>query len=302
MKQWMDALQEHAVQTIRYVCRVILFSVCLAGILLITIDMVKYLFRSQEFIIQTIHISGNQRVLNEEILVRADIAPGANIWLVDLNAISLRIEEHPAIANVRVQRVPPHQIEIMVDERSPIAFIENPDTRELHGVDLEGVVLEPMLGSDLVHMDASIRREQMRYVQSAPLLSGSLETEIIAGQQLTDDRIRSSLERIHEIQVLSPELYSQIVEWSWDEGETIRVYFRQQIGFLVLRKLDAPNLARKLTAFWDTLTANDLRALYVDARFPALGFAVRWDSKQGEQWKTLYRKPRSITYSGNQNP
>lgn len=299
MKAWMDSLHDHAVDTIRYICRVIVLSVCLAGVILIGMDLMKYLFQSREFVIRNVEIVGNSRVHNEEIILRAAIAPSSNIWLLDLNAIHKRVEDHPAIEDVVVLRVPPHKVQITITERSPIAFIENSTTHQLHGIDRKGYILEPMLGPEMVNQDENTRMEQIRYVQSAPLLGGEIDTAVVPGTPIQDAHIRSGLRLIETIRQQSPSLYASLDEMAWLDDGNVKLIPDSHIGVIVLRELESPNLARKLAAFWRHLQEHDVQAMYVDARFPSLGFAVRWDPQQGERWKNLYRLPRSITYVGH---
>lgn len=283
---------------LRYVCRVILLGATLAGVILIIIDLVGYFFDSSDFTVQQITISGNDRVNQEEIVAQAGIAPGSNIWLVDVKAVGSKLEEHPAIRAVMVQRVPPQRIHIQVEERYPIAFLFNQNNGILYGVDEEGIILPAYVDKTYAQKTLLQQKVDAELVLSCPMIQTNLDT-VQVGETVQSIPLRESLKFLKRLQATSPDLYKEIAEGEWRENENFVLHPRYGIGVIVLRNLNSLDLEKKLAAFWSVLTKHDLRAIYVDARFPDKGFAVRFDESDGSRWKQLYKNQRAFITQGS---
>lgn len=83
----------------------------------------RMLFASDYFKVEQIEVKNNQRISREDILALSDIAPGANIFELDLARIGGRIEENPWIADAKVRRMFPDRLVIRVEERNPRAIV-----------------------------------------------------------------------------------------------------------------------------------------------------------------------------------
>jgi cell division septal protein FtsQ len=70
-------------------------------------------------------VSGNSRVSRQEIVARAGVAPRTTIWLQNAGAIAARVTAIPYIDSVRVRRIPPATIRIVVTERAPFAVLRS---------------------------------------------------------------------------------------------------------------------------------------------------------------------------------
>jgi cell division protein FtsQ len=83
----------------------------------------RWVRTSPRFAVSDISITGNTRVTRDEILARAAIPAGKNIFTVDLGAIEHAVAEDPWIASVHVTRHLPHQVTIRVTERTAAAVV-----------------------------------------------------------------------------------------------------------------------------------------------------------------------------------
>jgi cell division septal protein FtsQ len=90
---------------------------------------------------KTILVNGNERVSRAEIVARAHVTPHLTIWLQNTGAMVKRIAAIPYVDAVRVRRIPPSTIRIVVTERRPYAVIRSGDEEAL--VDRALRVLEP---------------------------------------------------------------------------------------------------------------------------------------------------------------
>jgi cell division protein FtsQ len=83
-----------------------------------------FITQSSFFNIKQIHISGTQRVLNDEILKLADLTPDDNIFGINLYSIERRIASHPWIDTVSVKRSLSSSLSISIVEQKPLAIVK----------------------------------------------------------------------------------------------------------------------------------------------------------------------------------
>ncbi len=276
-------------RTVRYLCRVIVLGISLAGLILLAGDGIRKFFSSPDFTVQQITINGNERVDEQEILARAGIAPGTNIWLVDMSDLGERLEQHPAILRVGVQRIPPQRIHLTIEERAPIAFYLNPADGMLYGLDVNGVLLPPPIENGFSNGVQNELDANIRLVLSCPILSGMKTMPSQPGERISDAQVLNGLRFLQLLADRTPEYFEEITGAEWREDGNFILHPRRRIGVMVLRDLESPDLDKKIGAFWQMLEKKNLRAVYVDARFPEKGFAIRGDNNQESKWERLYR-------------
>jgi cell division protein FtsQ len=98
----------------------VLFVLTLCGIYI-------FVSHSPRFNLTRIDIEGNHKVSGEEILEKAKIELGTNIFHMDLRRIKDHIREDDRIKDVRVRRKLPNRVLIEVEEKKPALWINLPD-------------------------------------------------------------------------------------------------------------------------------------------------------------------------------
>lgn len=98
------------------------------------------LLRSPFFEVRSIQVEGNQLIDQAKIRSVSDIAPGANIFNVDLAAAAERIKLIPMVKDVQVTRSLPSTVVIGINERKPVGLL--PTGEGFIEVDGEGVYLQ----------------------------------------------------------------------------------------------------------------------------------------------------------------
>ncbi|MDD4237400.1 MAG: FtsQ-type POTRA domain-containing protein [Desulfotomaculaceae bacterium] len=98
------------------------------------------LMRSPFFEVRSILVQGNQLLDQGKIKYVSDIAPGANIFKVDLAAAATRLKLIPMVKDVQVTRSLPSTVVIGVTERKPVGLL--PTGEGFIEVDGEGVYLQ----------------------------------------------------------------------------------------------------------------------------------------------------------------
>jgi POTRA domain, FtsQ-type/Cell division protein FtsQ len=86
---------------------------------------VRWLQSSPRFALRRIEVEGNSHVTREEILRRAGIAVGLNVFTLPLREAEERIRQSPWVADVRLERRLPDGIAIAVTERGPAAMVQS---------------------------------------------------------------------------------------------------------------------------------------------------------------------------------
>ena len=84
-----------------------------------SIDIYDRVISSDYFMINSIDISGNNNVTDEEILASAGVAVGQNNISVAIEDVEAALEKNPWMERVSVKRVLPDILEIVVQERVP---------------------------------------------------------------------------------------------------------------------------------------------------------------------------------------
>ncbi|MBD3265037.1 FtsQ-type POTRA domain-containing protein [bacterium] len=292
MNEWFKNCGLSLVGLVKYTCQVILLGATLAGAILLVYDFVVSFFQSPDLIVQELTIEGNSRISENEIRAITEIRQGTNIWLVDLDELAAKLENHPWIKTCGVQRIPPQRIHISVRERVALAYSLNPQDGMLYGLDVEGVILPPLLGPFSLRKSTEEQEEEIKLLLSSPILSG-IELEYQAGEKVDTPSVLAGLRFLYRLKRECPGLYREIVEAEWRDNGTFALHPRRRIGLIVLKNLEAVDLAKKIGEFWRVLKRKDVRAVYVDARFPTKGFAVRFNEGENANWRKLYKMEQS---------
>ena len=84
---------------------------------------ISMLFESGYFGVERISIMNLKRLNSEEIVAESDIRGGDNIFKLNLEMISKKIEENPWVARAEIERIFPREVVIRVTEREERAII-----------------------------------------------------------------------------------------------------------------------------------------------------------------------------------
>ncbi len=101
--------------------------------------LLQLLVASDLFRIDQVSVSGGSELSQEKILALSDIQPGVSTFALDLELIGRKIEENPWVRSARVERIFPRQVNILVEERKPLAII---NLGYLYYLDQEGEVFK----------------------------------------------------------------------------------------------------------------------------------------------------------------
>ena len=97
------------------------------------------------FALTRITVNGNRRLSRDEVLHWAGLSEGASIWGASPSVVRMRLQSHPWIERVAVDRELPRQLRIDVLERRPVAVAQLGD---LNYIDGAGHILGPLRDDD----------------------------------------------------------------------------------------------------------------------------------------------------------
>jgi cell division protein FtsQ len=122
---------------------------------LVLLGIGTWLFRWPGFAVSHIDVVGNDVVSSDEIIARARIEPGQNVWLLNLANVQRRIEAVPYVAHASVARRFPSGVTVLITERAPDGCIVAGRTLNFT-IDTESRVLALGCSSELPRFDVAL--------------------------------------------------------------------------------------------------------------------------------------------------
>jgi cell division protein FtsQ len=120
------------------VFQVVTLGVTLAGLAVAAFVAWDWVRRTPLLATRTIEVTGARRLDEATVRGAAAIAPGTNLFAVDVAAAEARVAELPGVRRAHVVRHLPGRVTLLVEEREPYALV-NADG--LHWVDAEGYLV-----------------------------------------------------------------------------------------------------------------------------------------------------------------
>lgn len=172
--------------------------VAIIGVLVVLLAGWAVLYNSTAFSIEQVNVRGVEHLTDDEMSQLANVPSNTTLLRVDVEAIADRIRQNSWVEDVKINRVPPSTLEIVVTERKVAAVVEIPDEsgtlikRWLIADDHMWLMPIPEEGSEAaqttspkVYEDA----EAVRHIVDVPV-----GTKAEIGQVCSDGNINNSLD------------------------------------------------------------------------------------------------------------
>ena len=159
-----------------------------------------FFINSAFFALQYINIDGNIALSDEEIVAQSGLSLGTNLFRLDAQEATVRIEMYPVVKKVEIKRKMPGTLNVMISERTTVARVIAQDG--FIEVDNEGVYLKKITGCGLDQLpviSGVILQEQDN--PGTKLNSPGLTTAL----KLIELMDSSILQNVAEIIAVSPE-------------------------------------------------------------------------------------------------
>lgn len=127
---------------------------------------------SSTFTVSSIEITGNTTLASGMILTLAEVESGRNFFTYSAARMTQRLNNHPWIQTVTVQKIFPNRLTIGIVQERPFAivYLPTPQGRTLYYVNNQGVPFAPASGSDLdypvVTFEADAQRTRDKAIQA----------------------------------------------------------------------------------------------------------------------------------------
>jgi cell division protein FtsQ len=131
-------LRRRVARRARWVARRVAFLLAALAILAAAALGASWLFRSPRFAVDSVEVTGAERMTREQIAAAASIPHGISLFALDPRDTVSRLEALPLVRRAEVIRSLPNRVTVVVEERRPFALV---NAGRLHWVDEEGVDL-----------------------------------------------------------------------------------------------------------------------------------------------------------------
>jgi cell division protein FtsQ len=226
-----------------------IFTVLIIGILIVaSMYVYNFLTTSESFAIHEVGFRGMSRVEASEIEGLLSDIKGQNILLVSLDSYVDRIEMHPRVERVTMNRVLPDKVTCSVEEREPVALIF---TDQFLEVDRHGMVMG---------------RDEFSAILDLPIITGLQTGHLEEGKISSDPRLRSALDVLKLCKRYGGGFAEDISELRVSAaGLSIRSLENDCV--LLLGQSDHEKRLRKYFMLKETFAENEPSARLIDLRF-----------------------------------
>jgi cell division protein FtsQ len=156
-----NRLKRRSGKIFREMWKVVLLTAAITVTASLLIYTYTFIVSSPYFRLKETVVRGTERLSQEEIIELAEIKPDQNILLTNLKSMARKIQAHPWVKDVAVQRELPDRLAIIVTERKAVALIKKEDS--LYYMERDGSVfvkLEKRDKTDLPVLTGFSRKDE----------------------------------------------------------------------------------------------------------------------------------------------
>jgi cell division septal protein FtsQ len=156
-----------------------------------------WLTHSSRFAVSQIVVTGNTRVTHDDVVARAGLAPGTNLFEVSLDQIAHALESDPWISDAAVSRQMPDALRIAVHERQPAGLLVVEDATYL--VDETG---KPFKRAELAHGEGEglvvvTGMERATFTRDAEQAAAAVREALTAARRWHENAERPRVGEVH---------------------------------------------------------------------------------------------------------
>ncbi len=222
----------------------------LGGLAFLANATAELVSESQFFAVKGVKVRGASYLAEETILAQIGEVRGASLIDVHPEEIAERLEMHPRIRRAKVSRGFDRRIQVVLEEREPIALVE---TGVLVEVDVEGFILPPIERAGWPDL---------------PVLTGAAGRVPTPGTQLKSPAVRDALDFLADLSHVDAEFLDMISEMDLRQSPICSIHLvgRPQVIKVNIGSISAAKLAGLRLVLKD-LEARGRTNVEVDLRF-----------------------------------
>ena len=212
-----------------------------------------YIQQNDGFRVKEVTVDGTHILTAEQIVAQSGITMDDNILLLDQDAIKARVEQLPYVRTCAVSVVFPDTVELVVEERVPVASVLVHS--RAYEIDVKGVVLKEYAANELPRI---------------PFITNVADLEFVAvGDQLDQAALHEALEVWQAYETQKGRHGVPVAELAAFATNDIRMYSPELPYELRWGRGDYPRQAERLALFWDQVDSKSVCDQYLDLRFGA---------------------------------
>ncbi len=159
----------------------------------------NYLRMKDSEVTGTIHINPNI------IHIALSEFKGENLYLLEDDAVRDRLLQNPSVKDVRVLRIFPSTLKVVIEERLPIAYFQT-DQNEYYLIDEQGVLLDKVALSDGLDV---------------PVFCEISINNLTLGQEVSDTNVKILLDVYKTLKMKYPDFLASVGEFYIEDGDVI---------------------------------------------------------------------------------
>lgn len=174
-------------QAIGMTFKVLLFSALLAGVWVGgRHGLQRFFWENPAFHLQEVRYTTDGTLTREQVIQTGGIQMHRNILLTDLAGVRVALNKLPQVDRVEIHRNLPNRIDIVIEERRPIAWVAS------------AAEVDPSASENSFLVDArgyvmTSRKVRPEY-QHLPIITGVETENLVAGQKVTTMEMQAALE------------------------------------------------------------------------------------------------------------
>ena len=161
--------------------------------------------------VRSIHVTGEKRLSARELIEISGIVEGTPLFQVDLKSVAEKLEAHPWVRTAIPLRRFPDTIELQIEEREPVAWI---NSSSIWMISADGILLPS---------------ETWTQTWDLPLLRVPWMLSRAPGDRLSEYRANALLAQISSAQKYAPRIWNELSEFFWKDGEIWAIFQKGNI-------------------------------------------------------------------------
>ena len=142
---------------------------------------------------------------------------GENLYLLEDDAVRERLVQNPCVKDVRVLRIFPSTLKVVIEERLPIAYIQT-DQNEYYLIDEQGVLLDEVTPDDGLDV---------------PVFCEISINNLTLGQEVSDTNFKILLDVYKTLKMKYPDFLASVDKLYIEDGDVIITEQKRGVRFII---------------------------------------------------------------------
>ena len=162
-------------------------------------------------------VAGTVHINPDIIHIALSEFKGENLYLLEDDAVRERLVQNPCVKNVRVLRIFPSTLKVVIEERLPIAYIQT-DQNEYYLIDEQGVLLDEVTPDDGLDV---------------PVFCEISINNLTLGQEVSDTNFKILLDVYKTLKMKYPDFLASVDKLYIEDGDVIITEQKRGVRFII---------------------------------------------------------------------